>query len=161
MKTLRIGIIYLHQLLTIACDNAFGDCKERDLSMFEILPTRRRRGGEGGNFCLSLTNCIDFVESLALLTRCNSFGFWISLKFSKYNNYRNHFSKNFDFCILTCCNQWCFSKIASKNDSKFGRVLQYIIRKSYDLLILLSEQIYKRSNSTKFSINQINQRRRS
>ena len=115
----------------------------------------------GGNFCLSLTSCIDFVESIALVTCCNSSRFRISLKFSKYNNYRKHFSKNFDFKILTCCNYWCFSKIASKNDSKFGRVLQYIIRKNRNFLIRLSEQIYSRSNSTKCSINQINPRRKS
>ena len=117
--------------------------------------------GGGGYFCLSPTSCIDFVENLTLLTRCNSFRFWISLKFFKYNNYRKHFSRYFDFCILTCCNYWYFSKISSKNDSKFGRVAQYIIRKNRNFLIRLSEQIYKRSNSTKFSINQINPRRRS
>ena len=128
------------------------------MSTFGILPTRRRGGG---NFFLSLTSCIDFVGSLALLTRCNFSRFWISLKFSKYNNYRKRFSKYFDFRILTCCNLGCFSKIVSKNDSKFGRVSQYIICKNRNFLIRLSEQIYKRSNSTKFSVNQINPRRRS
>ena len=124
----------------------------------EILPTRRQGGG---NFCLSLTSCIDFVESVAIVTCCNSSRFRISLKFFKHNNYRKCFSKKFDFCILSCCNYWYFSKIASKNDSKFGRVSQYIICKNRNFLIRLSEQIYKRSNSTKFSVNQINPRRRS